>query len=79
MLESAEVYFLDTLDELLGDIVNSDDELKLLLDDPGGTLWKKPEYEKRQVHLELSIQFPKAFEVNRLHGGHPTDAMITMI
>ena len=47
ILESAEVFFLDTLDELLGDIVQSDVELELLLDEPGGEKWKKPEYEER--------------------------------
>lgn len=47
ILESAEVYFLDTLDELLGDIVHSDRELEHLLEEPGGQQWKKPEYEER--------------------------------
>ena len=47
ILKSASVYFFDTLDELLGDIVSSDEELELLLETPGGILWKKPEYEGR--------------------------------
>ena len=47
LLETAQVYFLDTLDELLGDIVHSDEELEHLLREPRGTLWRKPEYEER--------------------------------
>lgn len=47
IMESAYVFFLDTLDELLGDIILSDEELTLMLKEPGGTLWKKPEYEQR--------------------------------
>lgn len=47
ILESASVCFLDTLEELLGDIVNSDEELALLLETPVGPLWQKPEYDER--------------------------------
>ncbi|KAL8787298.1 MAG: hypothetical protein Q9213_002289 [Squamulea squamosa] len=46
VLESASVYFLDTLDELLGDIVRSD-ELSALLENPGGMQWKQTAYEER--------------------------------
>ena len=47
ILQSAEVYLGDTLYELLSDIVHSDDELKLMLSDPGGALWKQSYYERR--------------------------------
>ncbi|KAL8997035.1 MAG: hypothetical protein Q9169_003576 [Polycauliona sp. 2 TL-2023] len=47
ILESASVYFLDTLDELLSDIVHSEEELLLLLENPGGSLWKDIKYEGR--------------------------------
>ncbi|KAL8733473.1 MAG: hypothetical protein Q9166_002099 [cf. Caloplaca sp. 2 TL-2023] len=47
ILESASVYFFDTLDELLGDIVVSDEELSILLKDPGGVPWKQTDYEER--------------------------------
>ena len=46
-LESALAWFQDTLDELLGDIVPSDEEIKLMLGEPGGKIWKRPEYEER--------------------------------
>ncbi|KAL8866471.1 MAG: hypothetical protein Q9198_008875 [Flavoplaca austrocitrina] len=46
-LESASVYFLDTLEELLSDLVHTDDELSLLLKNPGGSLWKETKYEER--------------------------------
>ena len=46
-LESALAWFQDTLDELLGDIVPSDEEIKLMLREPGGKMWKRPEYEEK--------------------------------
>lgn len=46
-LESAHIYFFDTLEELLNDIVPSDRELGLLILEPLGTLWKTPQYETR--------------------------------
>ena len=46
-LESALAWFQDTLDELLGNIVPSDEEIKLMLKDPGGEMWKSPEYEEK--------------------------------
>lgn len=47
ILESASVYFLDTLDELLSDIVHSDEELSMMLANPGGSPWKEKAYEER--------------------------------
>ncbi|KAI4100086.1 MAG: hypothetical protein LQ339_005608 [Xanthoria mediterranea] len=47
ILESASVYFLDTLDELLSDIVDSDVELSILLANPGGSPWKEKAYDER--------------------------------
>lgn len=47
ILESAQVYFFDTLDELLNDIVPSDEELELLILEPLGTLWKEPQYNQK--------------------------------
>lgn len=55
MVEAASVYFRETLFQLLEDIVHSDDELQLLMRDPGGESWKKPEYEERlRQRLERS-------------------------
>jgi len=44
-LEAARVYYLDTLEELLMGIVESDAELAVLINEPGGIAWRKPEYE----------------------------------
>ena len=47
ILESARIYLLDTLDLLLSDIVYLGEDLNVLLEQPGGAAWKKPEYEER--------------------------------
>lgn len=55
VLESAKVHLDNTLEALLINIVSSDEELKLLLRDPGGTLWSKQEYdEKLRQRLDRS-------------------------
>ena len=46
VVETARICFLNTLEELLGDIVAEDDEVAMLLEDPGGLRWKSPEYEE---------------------------------
>ncbi|KAI4124006.1 MAG: hypothetical protein LQ338_005030 [Usnochroma carphineum] len=56
ILESAEVYFFDTLDELLNDIVPSDEELELLIREPLGTLWRTPRYDKK-LHERLDRSY----------------------
>ena len=45
MMESARVFYLDTLEELLNGIVQSEDEMEALMVNPGGTHWKQPYYE----------------------------------
>ncbi|KAL8721669.1 MAG: hypothetical protein Q9181_007658 [Wetmoreana brouardii] len=55
-LESAHVYFFDTLEELLNDIVPSDQELELLIREPLGALWKTPHY-KRRLHERLDRSY----------------------
>ena len=47
LLESASVFFLDTLDQLLSDIVQSKAELSALLRDPGGPSWHENNYEEK--------------------------------
>ncbi|KAI4141992.1 MAG: hypothetical protein LQ341_003350 [Variospora aurantia] len=57
ILESAGVYFLDTLEELLNDIVPPDEELEPLIQEPLGTLWKKPQYDlKLRDRLDRSYK-----------------------
>lgn len=41
------LYYQDTLEELLTGIVQSEDEIKDLLTEPRGAIWKKPEYEDK--------------------------------
>lgn len=56
-LESAQVYFFDTLDELLNDIVPSDEELELLILEPLGTLWTLPQYDQKlRIRLDRSYK-----------------------
>lgn len=45
-LEAGRVYYLDTLEELLMGIVDSDNELAVLIGEPGGIAWRRPEYER---------------------------------
>ena len=47
ILESAKVHLDNTLEALLIDIVPTDEELKLLLEEPGGPSWSKAEYDGR--------------------------------
>ncbi|KAL8752171.1 MAG: hypothetical protein Q9184_005820 [Pyrenodesmia sp. 2 TL-2023] len=56
ILESAQVYFFDTLDELLNDIIPSDEELELLIIEPLGTLWKQPQYDQK-LHDRLDRSY----------------------
>ncbi|KAG8529092.1 uncharacterized protein KY384_005727 [Bacidia gigantensis] len=46
VMETHRVYYLDTLDELLQDIVPSE-EMEELMSQPGGVMWKDPRYEQR--------------------------------
>ncbi|KAL9112020.1 MAG: hypothetical protein Q9227_003640 [Pyrenula ochraceoflavens] len=45
-LETQRIWYLDTLEELLG-FVDSEEELKDLIKEPGGEPWQKPEYKVR--------------------------------
>lgn len=47
ILETEGVYYQDTLEELLTDIVQSEDEIRDLMGDPRGAIWKKVEYEEK--------------------------------
>ncbi|KAL8866139.1 MAG: hypothetical protein Q9174_006475 [Haloplaca sp. 1 TL-2023] len=55
-IESAHVYFFDTLEVLLTDLV-CDQELELLINDPSGSMWKDPRYEQKlRVRLGRSYK-----------------------
>lgn len=40
------IYYLDTLEGLLIDIVESEDDLESLMSDPGGAAWQRAEYDQ---------------------------------
>lgn len=44
-IEAEKVYYLETLEGLLADIVQSEHDLDLLLQDPTGSAWQEPMYE----------------------------------
>ena len=47
IMETQRVYYQDTLEELLTGIVQSEDEIKDLMEDPKGAIWKRLEYEEK--------------------------------
>ena len=47
IMETQRVYYQDTLEELLTGIVQSEDEIRDLMELPGGSIWKKAEYEHK--------------------------------
>ena len=60
-IELQRAAYLNALEELLADIVHSDDELTLLLVDPTGDAWKSPEYDgELRRCLWWIIQFLRA-------------------
>lgn len=63
------VYYQDTLEQLLTDIVQSEDEITELMAQPKGAIWKRPEYEEKlrqrlgrsyEVYLHTSNKMVKA-------------------
>ena len=56
-LQSQQVTCLDTLEQLLADIVQSEKDLSDMLADPRGKLWQTPLYERRlEARLDRSCQ-----------------------
>ena len=47
IMETQMVYYQDTLEELLTGIVQSEDEIKDLMEVPGGAIWKRAEYDEK--------------------------------
>ena len=47
IMETQMVYYQDTLEELLTGIVQSEDEIKDLMELPRGAIWKRAEYEEK--------------------------------
>lgn len=46
-MENESLWYLDTLEELLGEVAQSDDAMSLLLSETGGAAWHVPEIEDR--------------------------------
>lgn len=74
IIKTARVYFLDTIEDLLDGIVETQDELDQLRKDPGGTAWDKPHYEERlrkrldhdyDIYLENMHIMEKALQTMR--------------
>lgn len=47
LLETNQTFYLDTLEYLLSDIVQSDEDLRALANQPGGAMWRQPQYDER--------------------------------
>ena len=46
-LECQQTWYLDTIEELLDGIIQSEEELTALTHDPGGDVWQQPKYEQK--------------------------------
>ena len=55
-LETQRIWVVDTLEELLDGIVNSNEELAPLINDPNGPSWRDPEHD-RKVRLRLGSTY----------------------
>lgn len=47
VIETQRVFYLNTLEGLFADIVQSDEDLNLMMAEPGGLVWQRPEYDLR--------------------------------
>ncbi len=67
------VYYQDTLEELLTDIVQSEDEINDLMTQPRGAIWKKPEYEEK-----LRQRLGRSHAVYLMKSEKMVDALLSM-
>ena len=65
IMESARVFYLDTLDELLDGIVQSEGEMAVLMEKPGGTPWQRPLYEE-QLKQRLGRSYDSYFRTLKI-------------
>lgn len=73
IVESQRVYYQDTLEELLTGIVESEDEIKDLIEQPRGALWKKPKYEEK-----LRQRLGQSYAVYVKMSNKMTNALLSM-
>ena len=67
------VYYQDTLEELLQDIVQSEDEIHDLMTQPRGAVWKKPEYEEK-----LRQRLDRSYAVYLIKSEKMVDTLLSM-
>ena len=69
ILGAQRIWYQDTLEELLMDIVQNEDELEALIAQPTGAIWENPKYRQRleqrlgrshEVYMRLSEKMVKA-------------------
>ena len=60
-LETQGTYCQDTIEELFDGIIHSDDEYNALKEDPGGALWRQPQYEG-QLRRRLNHSYKNYME-----------------
>lgn len=58
LIESNWTTYLNTLEELLGDIITSNDEYNLLLSDPQGPAWREP-----KLDMQLRQRLDRSYDV----------------
>lgn len=55
-IEAQRVCYLDTLEGLFADIVESEEDLNILMSNPGGPAWQSPNYDAR-LHQRLDRSY----------------------
>ena len=60
--QTQNIYYLNTLEELLSDIVQSHEDIEVLIREPRGDLWKSPQYKER-LKLRLDRSYNGYFVV----------------
>lgn len=61
-IQTQNIYYLNTLEELLSDIVQSHEDIEVLIREPRGDLWKSPQYKER-LKLRLDRSYNGYFVV----------------
>ena len=66
------MFYLDTIDELLGRVIHSQEDLDFMMSDPGGLSWKTPAYDAQlrklldrsyDTYIRILQRIPKALKI----------------